>query len=142
MARKARPDDVPWLVPYLVVKDADRALDFYERAFGFTRRGVMKGDDGKTTHAEVVYRDQLVMFAPEGCYGTDARAPAATGAPSPVTLYVYCEDVDALCRRAEAAGAKVAMAPADMPWGDRMCSLLDPDGHAWNFATHIGEAAG
>ena len=142
MAKKARPDDMPWLVPYLVVKDADKALDFYERAFGFARRNAMTGDDGKTTHAEVVYKDQVVMFAPEGAYGSPARAPASLGATAAVTLYVYCEDVDALCRRAEAAGAAVAMAPADMFWGDRMCSLIDPDGHAWNFATHIGEAKG
>ena len=59
--------------------------------------------------------------------------------PSPVSLFVYCEDVDALCKQAQAAGATVAMPPADMFWGDRMCSLIDPDGHTWNFSTHTGK---
>jgi uncharacterized glyoxalase superfamily protein PhnB len=53
-------------------------------------------------------------------------------------MYVYCEDVDALCDRAWKAGAKVEVAPQDMFWGDRMCKLVDPDGHVWNFATHVG----
>jgi PhnB protein len=139
MTKKARPDVMPWLIPYLVVKNADKALDFFQRAFGFSKRNAMTGDDGKITHAEVTSKDALVMFAPEGAYGNPVQTPATVGAPSPVTLYVYVEDVDALCRRAEGQGAKVVMPPADMFWGDRMCSLLDPDGHAWNFATHLGE---
>jgi PhnB protein len=141
MTSHAKPADTPWIVPYLVVKDADKSLDFYARAFGFVKRSAMAGEDGRIVHADMTYRDLVIMFAPEGGYGSAAKCPAALGAPSPVTLYVYCEDVDALCKRAEAAGAQVAMPPTDMFWGDRMCSLIDPDGHAWNFATHLGEQA-
>lgn len=141
MASESRPPNSPWLVPYLVVKDADRALDFYARAFGFAKKNTMQGEDGKTSHAEMTYRDVLIMFAPEGAYGSPLKCPATLGVSSPVTLYVYCDDVDALCKQAEAAGTKVAVPPADMFWGDRMCSLIDPDGHTWNFATHTGKVS-
>lgn len=139
MATSSKPPDSPWMVPYLVVKDADRALDFYAKAFGFTKKNTIPGDDGKTTHAEMSYRDVLLMFAPEGAYGSPVKCPASLGAASPVALFVYCDDVDALCAQATAAGAQLAMPPADMFWGDRMCSLIDPDGHTWNFATHTGK---
>jgi uncharacterized glyoxalase superfamily protein PhnB len=136
---QGKPADAPWLAPYLMVKDADKALDFYTRAFGFSTKNAMKGDDGRTNHAEMTYKDVLVMFAPEGAYGSPVKAPATLGIASPVTLFVYTEDVDALCSRAQAAGAQVAIPPTDMFWGDRMCSLIDPDGHTWNFATHTGK---
>jgi uncharacterized glyoxalase superfamily protein PhnB len=117
----------------------DKSLDFYTRAFGFASRNALKGEDGRTTHAEMTYKDVLLMFAPEGAYGSPVKAPATLGVSSPVTLFVYTEDVDALCARAQAAGATVAVPPTDMFWGDRMCSLIDPDGHTWNFATHTGK---
>src|SRR4051812_44577873 len=105
MTNEARPSKSPWLVPYLTVKDADKSLEFYAKAFGFSKRDVVPGEDGKTMHAEMTYKDVLIMFSPEG-YG-QTRCPATSGVASPVTLYVYCEDVDALCKQAEAAGAKV-----------------------------------
>jgi uncharacterized glyoxalase superfamily protein PhnB len=113
------------MAPYLTVKDADRSLDFYARAFGFAKRSAMSGPDGRTGHAEMTYRGVLLMFSPEGAWGQR----------SPEHLFVSCEDVDALFARARAAGAAVAKAPQDMFWGDRMCSLIDPDGHVWNFAS-------
>ena len=139
MTTRARPDGSPWLVPYLVVKDAEKALDFYTRAFGFAKRSAVPGPDGKPMHVEMTYKDILVMFAPEGAYGGDGKCPATLGVTPSVTLFVYCEDVDALCKQAQAAGATVVAPPADMFWGDRMCSLVDPDGHVWNFATHTGK---
>ena len=139
MANQGCPANVPCIIPYLVVKDADVMLDFYKRAFGFQPGDAVKGDDGKTCHAEMRYKDMMLMFAPEGAYGSQTKSPATLGIQSPTTQFVYCEDVDALCKRAEGAGAQVAMQPADMFWGDRMCSLVDPSGHIWNFATHLEE---
>jgi uncharacterized glyoxalase superfamily protein PhnB len=128
------------MVPYLVVKDADKALDFYQRAFGFEKKSSVAGEDGRTVHAEMTYKDVWIMFAPEGAYGdTTSRAPVTLGIHSPMTLYVYCEDVDALCARAEKAGAKVFKPPEDMFWGDRTCALIDPDGHLWSFGTWLGQ---
>jgi uncharacterized glyoxalase superfamily protein PhnB len=131
---------MPWLTPYLTVKDPDAALDFYQRAFGFEKRFAMPGPDGRTAHAEIGYRDAVIMLGPE-CVGTEnpSKSPATTGVPSPVGLYVYCDDVDALFARATKAGAKAALPPQDMFWGDRMCSLTDPDGHGWSFATNVAD---
>jgi PhnB protein len=140
MAKQARPEGCPWMMPYLMVRDADQSLAFYEKAFGFEKRMAMPGEDGKTFHAEMAYNDMIIMFAPEGVQYSPAQSPATSGVPSPVSLMVYCEDVDAACKRAEAAGAKVKQPPTDMFWGDRICKLVDPDGHVWTFGTHIGES--
>jgi len=137
--RPPRPPGTPWISPYLTVKDADAALDFYQRAFGFEKKSVMPGPDGRTSHVELGWHDGMIMFGPEGAYGSTTKAPASSGAASPVTLYVYCDDVDALFARATAAGAKVIFPPQDMFWGDRLCKLTDPDGHIWNFATNVAD---
>jgi uncharacterized glyoxalase superfamily protein PhnB len=138
-----RPEGMPWLTPFLTVRDAAKALAFYEAAFGFSRRDVFTDDAGVVTHGEVTWHDASVMFSPEDPTGASpARAPVTLGIASPVALYVYCDDVDALVSRATDAGAGVLMPPVDMPWGDRMASLTDPDGHTWNFATHLGGASG
>ena len=139
--RPARAPQMPWLSPYLVVKDADVALDFYQRAFGFKKKEAVPGPDGKTFHAEMTYNDAVIMFAPEGAGGGPWKAPVTLGVPSPVGLYVYCADVDALCARAKQAGASVEAEPQDMFWGDRTCRLRDPDGHQWSFATFRGQPA-
>jgi PhnB protein len=117
-------------------------MAFYEKAFGFTKHFAVPDDTGKTMHGEMKYQDIVIMMSPEGNNGCPVRSPATSNVPSPVGLYVYCDDVDALCKRAEAAGAKVTKAPEDMFWGDRMATLTDPDGHTWNFATHVGKKAG
>jgi PhnB protein len=75
------------------------------------------------------------MLGKESAKGCETRAPATSGTPSPVTMYVYCPDVDALYDRATGAGATGLVAPNDTFWGDRMCRLADPDGHSWCFAT-------
>jgi uncharacterized glyoxalase superfamily protein PhnB len=139
MTNKVKPADFPWMVPYLVVQDSDRALDFYAQAFGFAKKFALPGPDGKTGHAEMTYRDTVVMFSPEGSNGCPVRCPASSGQAAPLSLYVYCDDVDALCRQAESAGATVDSRPTDMFWGDRICALVDPDGYKWCFATHTGK---
>ncbi len=137
--RPARQAGMSWVVPSLVVKDADQTLDFYQRAFGFEKKMSMPGPDGRTAHAEVTYRDMVIMITPEGFPGCPTRSPATTGNPAPMSLYVYCDNVDALYERATRAGAKGMSPPQDMFWGDRMCYLIDPDGYGWAFATNVGE---
>src|SRR5262245_60584389 len=136
--RPPRPPMTPWLIPYLLVKDADAALDFYQRAFGFEKKMAMPGPNGKTAHAEMIWRDAAIMFGPEGA-GCPGKAPATSGVYPPVGLYVYVDDVDALFARATAAGAKAEKPVQDMFWGDRMCQLIDPDGHTWSFATNVAD---
>jgi uncharacterized glyoxalase superfamily protein PhnB len=132
-----RPPQMPWLSPYLTVKSAEAALEFYQKAFGFEKRNAMPGPDGRLGHVEVVWNDAVIMFGPE-CSTSQAKAPSTTSVASPVSLYVYCKDVDGLFARATAAGATAVLPPQDMHWGDRMCHLQDPDGHSWCFATHRG----
>lgn len=134
-----RPQRMPWLTPYLTVADADAALAFYERAFGFVP-GEKHVEDGRTQHGGMSYRDQVVvMFAPEGAFGGTCKTPAHSKVEPAVSFYVYVDDVDGLHARAVAAGARSVVAPEDMFWGDRYCQLEDPDGHLWGFARHLGE---
>ena len=137
--RPPRPAGTPWLSPYLTVRDADKAIDFYQRAFGFEKRSAIPGPDGRTGHAELTFKDALVMLGPECAGEPRSKAPATTGVASPVSLYVYCEDVDTLYTRATAAGARADGPPENMFWGDRVCRLTDPDGHAWFFATNVAD---
>jgi uncharacterized glyoxalase superfamily protein PhnB len=123
----------------LTVKDSSAALDFYQRAFGFEKKLAMPMPDGRLGHVEMTYRDASIMFGPEAVGGGDCRSPASSGVKSPVGLYVYCDDVDALFARATAAGAKAEMPPTTQFYGDRTCQLIDPDGHIWWFATYVAD---
>ncbi|NUO86701.1 MAG: VOC family protein [Cupriavidus sp.] len=135
-----RPANTPWLTPYLTVANGRAALDFYGRAFGFTAGNVVD-ENGVPTHAEMHYHGQLVvMFAPEGAWGSTARTPRSLGVECPQTFYVYCDDVDAMHQRAVDAGAVSLMAPADQFWGDRYCMVEDPDGYRWGFGKPLAQA--
>ncbi len=139
-ANKVLPDGANWLTPYMTVAEAEASLDFYQRAFGFTPGMTMPGPDGKIVHADMTYQGtSIIMFAPQGSWGETMKTPAHSGSQTPISLYVYCEDVDALVKQAREAGAKVLAEPEDMFWGDRMARLEDPDGYQWSFATKVGE---
>lgn len=137
-ARPPKPANMPWLTPALTVQDADRAVAFYEKAFGFEKRFALPGPDGRTLHAEVAWRDALIMVGPE-CPQHPCKSPATSGARPADVFYIYCDDVDALYQRAVAAGAKTEEAPQEMFWGDRVCTLIDPDGYRWSFATNVAD---
>ena len=131
---KPVPEGYHTVTPYLTVKNAAEALEFYERAFGATHVLRMAGPDGKSTmHAEFKIGDSMVMLADEWQQG--AKAPASIGGTT-IGIFLYVEDVDALFKRAVAAGATVTMPPTDMFWGDRYSKLTDPFGHHWSIATH------
>lgn len=136
--RAACPPGMSWLSPYLTVKDGNASLEFYTRAFGFEKKMTVPGPDGTIMHAEMVWRNNVFMFSPEGprC---PSRCPATSGAASPIGIYVYCDDVDAMFARATAAGAKAMQPPQDMFYGDRVCQLEDPNGYSWWFATNIAD---
>jgi PhnB protein len=136
--RPPKPDNMPWMTTCLTVKDPDASVAFYEKAFGFEKRFSMPGPDGRTAHAEIAWRGGLVMLGPESNEGL-CQSPATSGARPSNSVYVYCDDVDALFRRATAAGAQVEMPPQEMFWGDRMCSLVDLDGYRWSFATNVAD---
>ncbi|KWF74312.1 glyoxalase [Burkholderia multivorans] len=132
-----RPADVPWLMSYLTVRNARASIDFFQAAFGFALRDVLD-EDGAIMHVEMVYRGQLiVMFAPEGAFGSTARTPKSANAIAPQSFYLYVDDVDATWQRALDAGAKSLTAPQDQFWGDRFAQIEDLDGYRWALARRL-----
>jgi PhnB protein len=125
-------DGSPAISPLLIVSDVEASLDFYQTVFGFRKKGVMKGRDNSIIHAEMTYRDSVIMLNPEnrkiGAFVPQGR--------SPVTMYIYVADVDAVADVARLNGGNIVQAPADMFWGDRCSLIIDPDGHSWMVATH------
>jgi len=125
------------LTPYLTVRDATVAIEFYRRAFGAVELMRMPSLDGqKVMHAHLKIGDSDLMLADEFPEMGGTRAPTTLGATS-VTIHMSSPNVDQTMATAAAAGAKVLMPPADMFWGDRFGILRDPFGHEWSIATTI-----
>lgn len=131
---KAIPEGSEGATPYLSIKGAADAIEFYKKAFGATETMRMAGPDGRIAHAEIKIGKARIMLADEH---PEIRflSPRTLGG-SPVTIHIYVEDIDALAAQAEAAGAKVVRAVADQFYGDRTGQFEDPFGHVWHFATH------
>jgi len=121
----------------LTVADVKAAANFYQKALGFTKRGIMNGPDGKAMHAELRLRDTTLMLGPEHPQA-NVRSAKTVGA-SPVTLYLTTENADKVTAKAVKLGATLVAPVADQFWGDRCGRILDPDGNAWYIATHIAE---
>jgi PhnB protein len=134
MAVKPVPDGYHTVTPYLIVKDAARALEFYKHAFGATEVMRMADPKGRVGHAEIRIGDSPIMLADE-FPEIGARSPQTIGG-SPVSILLYVEDVDALFRQALAAGGKEQRPIKDQFYGDRSGTLVDPFGHVWHIATH------
>jgi PhnB protein len=126
------------ITPAITCKDAARAIDFYKQVFGATEIMRMPGPGGVIMHAELRIGDS-VIFVNDETPGM-AKAPDGTSI-NPVYLFLYTEDVDAVCKRAVAAGSKVTMPIANMFWGDRYGKFNDPFGHSWGVATHVEDVA-
>jgi PhnB protein len=121
----------------LTVSDVAAAASFYQKAFGFTKRGIMNGPDGKPMHAELTLRGATLMLGPENpAWGT--RTAKSVGA-SPAGLFVYVENVDKVVAKALSLGATGQGPVMDMFWGDRCGKVVDPDGYAWMVGTHKTE---
>ena len=120
----------------MCIKDADRALEFYQKALGAKLLMRMAAPDGRVGHAEIKLGDSIVFISdefpemPGSCRSPESLNGTSGG------LYVYVPDADAAFERAVQAGAKVIMPIADMFWGDRCGQLQDPFGHIWTLATH------
>jgi PhnB protein len=131
---KPIPEGYHTATPYLIVKDAARAIEFYKKAFGATELMRMPGPDGKIGHAEIKIGDSPIMLADE-VPGMGFRSPESLGG-SPISILLYVEDVDVVFSEALAAGAKVQRPVADQFYGDRTGGVTDPFGHVWYIATH------
>ncbi len=121
----------------LTVTDVKGAVTFYRKAFGFAKRGIMNGPDGKPMHAELTLRGTTLMLGPE-FPEQGYRAPKAIGG-SPASLYLLVEKVDQVVAKAVKLGATAKGPVMDMFWGDRCGTVVDPEGYSWMVATHIAE---
>ena len=134
---QANPKGYHTLTPYLNIKDAAKAIEFYKKAFGAKVVGKIYMPDGSTiAHAEIEIGDSKIMLAEENEQWGNLSPQTIGG--SAVTLCLYVEDVDAVFARALQEGAKPIgeMVVKDQFYGDRAGSLTDPFGHKWSVMTH------
>jgi PhnB protein len=134
MSAKAIPEGHHTVTPYLCIKGAASALEFYKKAFDATELMRLAQPDGRIGHSEILVGDSVIMLSDE-FPEIGARSPQAIGG-SPVTIHLYVEDVDTGFKQAVAAGAKVKRPVADQFYGDRMGGVEDPFGYTWWIATH------
>ena len=121
----------------LTVTDVKAAAAFYQKAFGFAKRAIMNGPDGKAIHAELTLRGTTLMLGPE-MPQMGARSAKTIGS-SPASLYLLTENADKTVAKAVKLGATLKGAVKDMFWGDRTGTVVDPEGYSWMIATHIAE---
>ncbi|HVO87707.1 MAG TPA: VOC family protein [Casimicrobiaceae bacterium] len=137
MAVEPIPAGYSTVTPYLIVRPAKLAIDFYKRAFEATEVLRLNAPDGSIGHAELRIGDSLIMLAD----GMDGYPDPHNLGGSPVSLHVYVRDVDTVFDRAIAAGATVKRAVANQFYGDRNGILVDPFGHVWSLATHVEDVS-
>jgi PhnB protein len=139
MATSAIPDGYRSVTPYLIVKDAAAAIEFYKHVFGATEMLRMADAHGRVGHAEIKIGDSVVMLADEHPQ-MGYRSPSSLGGSS-VSILLYLEDVDAVFASALKAGATAQREVSDQFYGDRTGTLKDPFGHVWTVATHVEDVA-
>lgn len=135
---KKIPEGYHTLTPYLITKDAAKAIDFYKQALGAEE--LFRVDmSGRIGHAEVQIGDSRFMIADEF---PDMRTvgPQTLGG-TPVSFMVYVEDVDAVAKKAVAAGMKIKKPVENQFYGDRTGTFEDPFGHVWSIGTHIEDVS-
>ena len=131
---KPIPDGFHSATPSLVVNNSKEAIEFYKKAFGANEIYQFPAPDGKIMHAMIQIGDSFIMLCDE--FPAMGFSSPTTIGGSPVSLYLYVEDVDKIFNQAVEAGAKVTMPIMDAFWGDRIGSVKDPFGHSWSIATH------
>ena len=134
-AKNPVPEGLHTVTPMLTLDNAAKAIDWYKKAFGAVEVSRSVGPDGKIMHAEITIGNSHIMMN-DAMMG--AKSAKVLGG-SPISMWVYVDDADALFNRAVSAGAKAGEGPmgqmADQFWGDRCGSVIDPFGYQWNIAT-------
>ena len=131
----AIPQGYHAVTPYLFIKGAADAIEYYKKVFGATERMRMPGPNGRIMHAEIEIGDSTVMISDENPQ-VNSRSPQTIGGTS-CCLHVYVKDVDTTVQAAANAGAKITQPVENRFYGDRTGTLIDPFGHMWSIATHI-----
>ncbi len=133
---KTIPEGYNTLTPSFTFKDSLKAIEFYKKAFNAKEICVFPGPSGKgIMHAVIQIGNSLIMMGDENP-SSDCGKSAETIGNSPISLFVYVDDVDAAFKQAVNAGATTTMPVADMFWGDRCGNVKDPFGYSWMIATH------
>jgi len=135
---KPIPDGYHSVTPYLIIKGAADAIEFYKKAFGATELFRMD-HEGKVGHAEIKIGDSPIMLADENLE-MGYKSPTTLG-DTPVSIMIYVDDVDTIFKQAIAAGGQEQKAVKDQFYGDRSGSLKDPFGHVWHVATHTEDVS-
>jgi len=135
------PEGYNSVTPYLIVKGAAQAIEYYKTVFGATEVMRMPTPDGRIGHAELKIGNSHIMLADENPKMGQGYSSAATLGSSPVSLLVYVPDVDQVFQRATAEGGKIMKPVEDQFYGDRSGFLQDPFGHLWNIATHVEDVS-
>lgn len=131
----AIPEGYEGATPYLIIKGAADALEFYKKAFGAIEIMCIPAPGGAVGHAEIKIGRAIIMLGDE-YPEMNCKSPQAYGG-SPVSMMIYVHDVDQFVKRAVDAGAKLVRPVENKFYGDRAGSLDDPFGHQWHFATHV-----
>ncbi|MBV6287021.1 VOC family protein [Pseudomonas aegrilactucae] len=140
MATRPIPEGQHSITPYLGIKDAAKAIDFYKAAFGATEMFRLEGPDGRIGHAELKIGDSSLMLA-EPCDQAGGLTASQSLGGTAVGLHLYVEDVDARFAQAIKAGATEVSAVQDQFYGDRSGTLKDPFGNLWFVATHVEDVS-
>ena len=128
------PEGYHTVTPYLIIKGASEAIEFYKKAFGAIELFRMPQPDGRVGHAELKIGDSIIMLADE-FPEMNATSPQTLGG-TPVNLLLYVEDVDTMYPQAISAGGIEQRPLQDQFYGDRSGTFKDPFGHVWTIATH------
>ena len=129
------------VTPYLIVKGAAQAIEYYTKVFGAKEIVRMPGPGGRIGHAELEVGNSHIMLADENPSMGPGHTSATTVGGSPVSLYVYLPDVDSVVKTAVAEGAKILKPVEDQFYGDRNGFIQDPFGHLWGIATHVEDVS-
>jgi len=136
---KAIPDGYHSITPYITVDGGAAAIEFYKKVFDAVERLRMDGPNGKVGHTELLIGDSVLMMSDE-YPEMNARGPKTIGG-SPVSLALYVIDVDAVVKKAVAAGATLERPVENRFYGDRTGTIKDPFGHTWHIATHVEDVS-
>jgi uncharacterized glyoxalase superfamily protein PhnB len=129
---------VSTVIPAMRYRDANAAIEWLCKAFGFEKHLVVPGENGTVAHAQLTFGNGMIMLgsAREDEFGQWVKPPRETGGVGTQSAYVIVEDADAHHARAKTAGAEIVMEVEDQDYGGRLYACRDPEGHLWSFGTY------
>ncbi len=139
MKQTVKQNNLYAITPYLTIKGAKAAIEFYKKNFGAKEVGRITMPDGRVMHAELAIGNATLYLAEE-MEEWGSKSPQTLGG-SPVTIALRVSDVDAVYKQALAAGATTLEPVSDQFYGERACVLKDPYGHRWHISTHIEDVS-